>query len=130
MFCRNCGNKVDENAYICVNCGVVIENEKKQTKKKKSGNISGIFSIIFGIMAFILSAASFTVDISNVGMYTEIYEKIGYAIGFTLFSIILTLIALIFALVNKNKICNKIGLGLTLISAFLIVTEFMVVLIY
>lgn len=25
-YCSNCGNKVDENAYICLKCGVVVNN--------------------------------------------------------------------------------------------------------
>ena len=24
MYCINCGNKIDDNAYICVNCGVLV----------------------------------------------------------------------------------------------------------
>ena len=63
-------------------------------------------------------------------MYTEIYEKVGYAIGFTSISFVLTIISLVFSLVKTKKTCNKIGLSLTLMSAFLIITEIMVVIIY
>ena len=46
MYCRNCGNKLDENAYVCVNCGVLVDSninnsipsrvyrEKKKEQKK------------------------------------------------------------------------------------------------
>ena len=26
MYCRNCGSKLDENAYVCVNCGVLVDS--------------------------------------------------------------------------------------------------------
>ena len=132
MFCRNCGNKVDEKAYICVNCGVLIDNNSNNGKKKnkKESNVSGVFAIIFGVLALFSSLSCFFNDISEVGMYTEIYEKVGYAIGFTSIATMLTIISLVFSLVKTKKTCNKIGLSLTLMSAFLIITEIMVVIIY
>lgn len=132
MFCRNCGNKVDEKAYICVNCGVILENDgtNKVKNRKKNSNGTGVLSIIFGVAAFIVSLSYFFTDISEVGMYTEIYEKVGYAVGFTSIATMLTIISLVFSLIKRNKTCNKVGLSLTLISAFLIITEIMVVIIY
>ena len=134
MYCRYCGNKVDDNAYICVKCGVVLDNSQnikiKKKNKKKSGTGVGILSIIFGIICFSSSLSCFFQDISKVGMYTEIYEKINYAIELTSISIMLTFISLVFSLLKKEKTSNKIGLSLTLISLFLIITEIMVVMIY
>lgn len=130
MYCRNCGNKIDENAYVCVNCGVLVNNVPKKKNKKKNSNASGIISIIFGIIAVVISFSSFLIDISEVGMYTKIYERICYAIGFNSFSILFATISLIFALIKKDNTCNKIGLAFSLISAFLIITEFMVVIVY
>ncbi len=132
MFCPNCGNRVDENAYICVNCGVILKKDNVRPKKKKNGNlVCGIFSIIVGVLAFALSISLFFIDISEIGMYTELIERIGYAIGFVLIPFVLMLIALIFSLVQKKKTkLNYIGLFLSLASLFLIFTEIMVVIIY
>lgn len=132
MYCINCGNKVDNNAYICVNCGVILKKDNlKVSKKKNSGLTCGIFSIIFGILAFILSFSLFFIDISSVGMYNEIIERIGYAIGFVLIPFVLMFLSLIFALIGKNKTkVSYIGLFLALASLFLIITEIMVVIIY
>ena len=136
MFCRNCGNKVDENAYICVNCGIILDNKgsnKSTIRKKKKNNdnqVCGIISIITGIYAFILSIYYLTGYISNVGMYTGIYDKIIFAYNYTHVAIFFTIISFVFALSFKNKKINKIGLVLSLISAFLIITEFMVAIIY
>ena len=54
MYCTNCGNKVDEKAYICVKCGVILNrqqnlssrNIKEVKSRKDSGSASGIISII------------------------------------------------------------------------------------
>jgi len=131
MYCSNCGNKVDEKAYICVNCGVILKKEDNIPKRvKRDSNVTGVFSIIFGIIALIISIGLFFIDISGVGMYTELYEKILYAIGFVLIPFIFMILSLIFALIKKKKTSNKVGLVLSLISAFLIITEVMVVIIY
>lgn len=131
MYCSNCGNKVDEKAYICVNCGVILKKNNEMPKKvKKDSNVTGVFSIIFGVIALLISIGLFFIDISNVGMYTEIYEKVAYAIGFVIFPFIFMILSLIFALIKKNKTSNKVGLVMSLISAFLIITEVMVVIIY
>lgn len=34
MYCKNCGKEVDENALVCVNCGVAVKNKKKPVYKK------------------------------------------------------------------------------------------------
>lgn len=134
MYCRNCGNKVDENAYICVNCGVILKKDNNTNNrtiiKKNNSNGLGLISIILGIISIILSLSYFLIDISEVGMYTTIYERLFYAIGFTFPAIVFTIVSFALALVKKNKSCNQVGLALSLIAAFLIITEFMVIIIY
>ena len=126
MYCSSCGNKVDENAYVCVHCGVVL---KKRSNNIKYNNnvVFNIFSVIISIIAMISSLSLFFIDISDVGMYTKISERIFYGIGFTSISISLTVLSLIFALINKK---NKVNLVLTFISIFLILSEIFVIVIY
>ncbi len=126
MYCSNCGNKVDENAYVCVHCGVVL---KKRSNNIKYNNnvVFNIFSLIISIIAMISSLSLFFIDISDVGMYTKISERIFYGIGFTSISISLTVLSLIFALINKK---SKVNLVLTFISIFLILSEIFVIVIY
>lgn len=130
MYCSNCGNKVDDNAYVCVNCGVILkkrENVKKN--KKQNSNVFGMFSLIFSVVAVLSSFSLFFYDISSVGMYTKAYERVIYGIGFTSISIFLAILSLIFALIKKSNL-NKTGLVLTLISVFLILSEILVIIIY
>ena len=36
MYCSNCGNKVDEDAYVCLNCGVILKKRENKVKSKKN----------------------------------------------------------------------------------------------
>ena len=130
MYCSNCGNKVDDNAYVCVNCGVILKKrENVKRNKKQNSNVFGMFSLIFSVVAVLSSFSLFFYDISSVGMYTKAYEIVIYGIGFTSISIFLTILSLIFALIKKSNL-NKTGLVLTLISVFLILSEILVIIIY
>lgn len=130
MYCINCGNKVDDNAYVCVNCGVILKKrENVKRNKKQNSNVFGMFSLIFSVVAVLSSFSLFFYDISSVGMYTKAYERVIYGIGFTSISIFLTILSLIFALIKKSNL-NRIGLVLTLISVFLILSEILVIIIY
>lgn len=130
MYCSNCGNKVDDNAYVCINCGVILKKrENVKRNKKQNSNVFGMFSLIFSVVAVLSSFSLFFYDISSVGMYTKAYERVIYGIGFTSISIFLTILSLIFALIKKSNL-NKTGLVLTLISVFLILSEILVIIIY
>lgn len=132
MFCTNCGNKIDENAYICVNCGVLLKgrSEIKVVKEQKDTNVLGIVGLVFGALAMISSLILFFHDISPVGMYTEVYERVFYALDYSLFAILLASVSLILSLIGKKNVYNKCGLCLSLLSFFFIITEFVVVVIY
>ena len=138
MYCTNCGNKVHENAYICVNCGVILNKQhvvssnidKQEKKNKDDSNGTGIISIIFGSFAIVFCLGLMTTDISSVGMYTSVIERIFFGFGFNIFPIIFTIVSLILGFVNLKKTCNKIGLSLSFVSIFLIITEFAVIILY
>lgn len=129
MYCSNCGNKVDDNAYVCVNCGVILKKRTNNIRniKEKNNNVIGVFSLIFGIISVISSFSLFFYDISEVGMYTKALERIMYGLGFASISIFFTIISLVFALIKKD---NKVGVILTIISAFLILSEIFVIVVY
>ena len=130
MYCSNCGNKVDEDAYVCLNCGVILKKRENKVKSKKNNmKLFNVVTLVFSIISFILSFSLFFYDISEVGMYTKAYERVIYGIGFTSISIFLTILSLIFALIKKSNL-NKTGLVLTLISVFLILSEILVIIIY
>lgn len=132
MFCQNCGNKLNDNAYVCLNCGVILKkrSEIKIVKEKKDINVIGIVSVVLGLLAVVFSLLLFFHDISPAGMYTEIYERIFFALGYSLFAILLASGTLILSLVSKRNHYSNIGFGLSLLSFFFIITEIVVVVIY
>ena len=54
-YCTNCGKELDENAAICLNCGVLIENtnNNQQKEKKKGLPTWAIILIIVGCFLFL-----------------------------------------------------------------------------
>ena len=138
MYCRTCGSKLDENAYVCVNCGVLVDSNINNSipsrvyreKKKGDSNATGILSIIFSSLAVLDAFDCLTTDISAVGMYTKVLDRIMYLFGFVGFSLTFMVVGFILSLVYKNKTCNQVGLGLSLLALFLIITEVLVVMFY
>lgn len=55
-FCSNCGNKLDEKAYVCPKCGVKVCNDNKNEKGKSKvcAGLLGIFLGCFGVHNFYL----------------------------------------------------------------------------
>lgn len=59
-FCRNCGEPLPENAYVCVKCGVRVEDNAQtnsinsDSKSKLAAGLLGIFLGAFGVHNFYL----------------------------------------------------------------------------
>ena len=62
MFCKNCGEKINDNAEICIHCGVRIKDtpiaEKAEYKENKTtlgfwlGVLIGLIGLIIGICSY------------------------------------------------------------------------------
>ena len=133
MFCHNCGNKLEENMIVCPNCGYLVgRNQYKKNIKTKSSNANGIISLVFGIISLLMCFNFMLSDISNVGMYTRLTEKIYYALDLVLAPLFMAFITLIISCVGKNrdKTLNNCALFLSIISFFFVITEIVIVVIY
>lgn len=53
MYCKNCGKEIDDNAYVCVHCGVKVNNEDDK-KIDNPSNLAGAVSCCFPIVGLIL----------------------------------------------------------------------------
>lgn len=54
-FCSNCGNELDEKAYICPKCGVKVNNNVDgNAKSRVCAGLLGIFLGSFGVHNFYL----------------------------------------------------------------------------
>ena len=133
MFCHNCGNKLEDTNVVCPKCGYLVERgQYKKNIKKKSNNVNGIISLIFGIISILMCFSFMLKDISTVGMYTKLVERILYALDLVLAPSFMAFITLIISCMGKNrdKELNKCSLFLSIISFFFIITEIVIVSIY
>lgn len=137
MYCRNCGNKLDDNAYVCVKCGVLVNAKSNvipirtaRKKDKEDSNATGILSIIFSSLAVLYGFNALTTNIDDIGMYIKIWDRLVYLLDLVGLSLTFMIVGFILSLINKRKTCNKVGLGLSLLALFLILTELMVVFLY
>ena len=133
MFCYNCGNKLEDGTVSCDKCGTVFENNNyKKSIKKENTNTRGVISLILGIVSIIMCFDFMLKDISNVGMYTEIIERLYYAFNLVLAPLFLAFITLIISYGGKecDKALNKTGLFLSIISLIMVTLEIVIVVIY
>jgi TM2 domain-containing membrane protein YozV len=57
MYCKNCGNKIREEAVYCIHCGSVVGGEACANTAQKSKVAAGLFGILlggFGVHSFYL----------------------------------------------------------------------------
>lgn len=135
MYCVNCGNKVDENADICLKCGVLLkkDNQKKSSSSPKIGK--GIASLVLGIIAvfFCISAFAAFEDLEYTLVDYEGARRIGFAVGFILIQTILSVPGFCLAVAermnNKNGF-NTAGFWLGIASFICIAIQFIFVLIF
>lgn len=50
MFCKNCGSEIDDNAYVCPNCGAKVKEDEAEIK---SSNDNGS-KVGWGILSFLI----------------------------------------------------------------------------
>ena len=55
MYCKNCGNKINENQEFCTECGLKVQ--KSVVKIRKNEGAGTWFRVIFGVI-FIVSGLS------------------------------------------------------------------------
>jgi hypothetical protein len=146
-YCRNCGNEVSENAYVCTKCGSLVNSNAKIKEKiiKDKGSvefhqtvsfwllfISGIFAVI-SVLFFNLSI--YYIEIYEGTWTTWIYLEYTMSnLAFIASCIVLLLCvlsyALSFKLVRQNvisKTTNNLLLLAMIISIIYAFTKFMMV---
>ena len=142
--CKYCGKTLKETADVCLNCGKLVEKEKKEVikeeptknvKKKIPGNGKSIAGMVLGIVSstwvfFEILSLGIVSLVLNELLYYNFYAnsaiiKISFAIGYTLFSLVPSLVGLPLSIVGYNKmktgknisgiVLNSIGIGVSLI---------------
>ena len=70
MFCKNCGREIDDNAFVCVHCGVAVTSKKEVSNTKYSpwaivGMIVSLASLIINLYCIV---SIFGIIFSCIGM--------------------------------------------------------------
>ena len=135
MYCDNCGNKLDNSNIICPRCGLLVgrsQYKKIRKKKNSNNNVRGLICLLFGIICLLMCFNFMLKDISIVGMYTTINDRLFYAMDLVLAPLLLSFISLVISCTNKNSdnAFNKVGIFLSIVSVFFILTEIVIVMIY
>lgn len=47
MYCKNCGAEIDDNAVICVKCGVPVSGNKRNVNQSDEGASGGLALVCF-----------------------------------------------------------------------------------
>lgn len=86
MYCTNCGKEIMENAVVCINCGCMVENKKKNeiAYENKDSNISIILGTCGIVLAWILAILGHAVSIVGIIMGSNEYKKTGKTAGLIL----------------------------------------------
>lgn len=123
-YCTNCGNKLNEEADVCLKCGKYI---KKETIKKKTSNnvktkeILSILSMIFGILSFlVIFILALALEEVRSELFYETYAvRFFVSIIYTMFSFVPAIPSLILAIISikgEKNVYGTIGLITSLLS--------------
>ena len=123
-YCTNCGNKLNEEADVCLKCGKYI---KKQILKKgtynniKTKEILSILSMIFGIISFLLIfILALALEEVRSELFYETYAvRFFVSIIYTMFSFIPAIPSLILSVIGlkgEKNVYGTIGLITSLLS--------------
>ncbi|MCI8330906.1 MAG: zinc-ribbon domain-containing protein [Bacilli bacterium] len=102
-FCTNCGNKLDENADVCVKCGILIKKKGNSNYSLESIEKSANTGFGFGlgsILAWILPLIGYPVTICGI-IYSSKGMKSEASKGKAIAGLILSIIFLIATIMNS-----------------------------
>ena len=145
MFCKNCGNELSDNAYVCTKCGCLVNEENSETQSTtitESGNKNNdkksllvrIFLII--TIGFIFAAltcdllAVAAMDIYVTDYYIDLYINSTWAamafidgllaLGFGIATFVL-------GVKNTDKILKMMSIICFVVSIIMQVTTFLMI---
>ena len=96
MYCKNCGNEINEQAVVCIHCGCAVEQQKPQNTEPSKTNV---LAIVGFIMSFFMPLAGLICSL--IGFKNADKEYNGNCKGLALAGTILSAIslAIVFAVV-------------------------------
>ncbi len=75
MYCKYCGNKIEDDNYVyCKHCGKKIEKKEISKKKKNTNNVLGYIGYGIGIFGFCIS-----INVLIILICCTFFKIVGYA---------------------------------------------------
>ncbi len=96
MYCKNCGNLIDDNAVICPKCGVPIQSQNKVAQQNKTNTLA-----IWGlVLSFLVPLAGLICSIIARKQCRETGEQgMGLATAGMVISIIAMALAAVYLII-------------------------------
>ena len=93
MYCQNCNYHLDDNAYICPNCGCLVQKQEEQTQVKEGSSVGwGFLSFFFPVVGLILFIC-WKETRPKTYKVCGIWALIGYIVGFLIFCVFIGIAA-------------------------------------
>lgn len=90
MYCKNCGNEINENAVVCIHCGCATEQQNQiQTKVSQKNNV---IAIVGFVLSFFIALAGLICSI--IGYKNADRDYNGNGKGFALAGTIISAVSL------------------------------------
>lgn len=86
MFCKYCGNEIDESVVVCPHCGKQIGELKTETQSSGAGSDLNVLALVGFILSFFISIAGL---ICSIIAYKQIKENGGNGRGLAIAGIAL-----------------------------------------
>lgn len=67
MYCKNCGNEIDDSAVVCTKCGCATDNMQNVSTKPKQKSGKYIASLVFLIISLCANGISFILALTLIG---------------------------------------------------------------
>lgn len=104
MFCRNCGKEIDDQAAVCVHCGVLVQDVNRQNvinsadyNQSKTG-MGVLFALLLGLIGLLIGIVIYPAETEARKTFIKgwgITFAISFAISFIFLLMGIILIAVI-----------------------------------
>lgn len=93
MYCKNCGKEINNNAYVCPNCGVLVKSAPTEVVAKKESNTKALVGFI---LAFFLPIVGLILGIMGLKASNEMN---GEGKGLSIAAIIISSVSMVLSII-------------------------------
>ena len=127
MYCKNCGKQIDDNAYVCIHCGVRVSDEVPIVKQEhprfcthcgKQIDPNAYICVHCGVKTGVANERTVAKSTGKGGIVFAILSMAFAIITATFLSAIFAVIGMMIAIKNHDK--KMIGLNLVAMTVCIV----------